>query len=68
MSCLIDMLIAEGSNARGWMHKTMFTAKSLHGLVPPFMSQTRHMQHSSRTENDNLDDALDQSIRLRTMR
>eukprot|EP00959_Pyramimonas_sp_CCMP1952_P164266 3434069-Pyramimonas_sp.AAC.1 len=66
MSRLVGMSLAEGSNARGWMHKFMSTAKGLHGLFPPLVPQTRHVQHSSRTENDDLDNVLDQSIRLWT--
>eukprot|EP00959_Pyramimonas_sp_CCMP1952_P204890 4284618-Pyramimonas_sp.AAC.1 len=59
MSCLVSMLFAKSGNARGWARKVASTTKGLHGLFPPLASQTRHMQRSSRTEDDDIDNALD---------
>eukprot|EP00959_Pyramimonas_sp_CCMP1952_P424938 8900714-Pyramimonas_sp.AAC.1 len=41
--CLVCVLIAEGGNARGCAHKVASTAKGLHGLLPPLVSEPGHM-------------------------
>eukprot|EP00959_Pyramimonas_sp_CCMP1952_P246120 5144133-Pyramimonas_sp.AAC.1 len=43
MCCLVCVLIAEGGNARGCVRKVVSTAKGLHGLLPPLVSQPGHM-------------------------